>query len=412
MINCIYCSTELPEHAKFCYKCQNQIVCLNCNTTLFKNSSICISCGEPIKNRVVTNDTAVNNIEFTENENGKTFKASFTDTVAGNVVETFAQLMPFKNYNSSKAISQSYGNSAQKTIEDVDVVEVSEPSLARPVHAPIKDGNEDLAILEKIFKNKNGIISIYDSRKIKAKGKGDFVTKLSLLFLYYKKQLGFNEVDREELNDLLKSENLYDGNFRKWLANCRNLINSDSINLELCPEGEEDAQKYLKESLDPTTLSTWSLTNNSKKNNIGSKTSVQKNNITTKTYIDTPNIVEEDFPTLNDLVIKDYPKGEPEWILCYAFYSSNFGKSRFTKDDILKKYRENNRFTEQRGKNFRQNLGSCIKKDWIKSVNDENAEFVMKKEGSEYALQVILGNSQSKERKPGKRKNKAEQIDE
>lgn len=411
MINCIYCSTELPEHAKFCYKCQNQIVCLNCNTTLFKNSSICISCGDPIKNRVVSTDAAVNNIEFTENDNGKTFKASFTDTVAGNVVETFAQLLPFRNYNSSKAIPQSYDNNAQKTVEDVDIVEVSKPSLVHPVHAPIVDGDEDLVILEKIFKNKNGVTSIYDPRKIKAKGKGDFVAKLALLFLYYKKQLGFDEVDREELNDLLKSENLYDGNFRNWLANCRNLINSDSIDLELCPEGEENAQKYLEESLDSSILSSWSLTSNSKRNNVSNKASIQKNN-TAATYIDASNIVEGDYPTLNDLVIKDYPKGEPEWILCYAFYSSNFGKSKFTKDDILQKYRENNRFTEQRGKNFGQNLGSCIKKDWIKSVNDENAEFIMKDEGSKYALQIICGNSKSKERKAGKRKNKAEEIDE
>lgn len=410
MVNCIYCSTELPEHAKFCYKCQNQIVCLNCNTTLFKNSSICISCGDPIKNRVVTNDTAVNNIEFTENESGKTFKASFTDTVAGNVVETFAQLLPFKNYNSTKAISQSYDDSIQKTIEDVDIVEVSKPSLVHPLHAPIVNGNDDLVILEKIFKNKNGVISIYDPRKIKAKGKGDFVAKVVLLFLYYKKQLGFDEVDREELNDLLKSENLYDANFRGWLANCRNLINSDSINLELCPEGEENAQKYLEESLDTSIISSWNLTSNSKKNNVGNKISVQKNNITSTTYIDSSNIVEGDYPTLNDLVIKDYPKGEPEWILCYAFYSSSFGKTTFTRENILDKYKENSRLTETRRKNLSQNIGSCIKRDWIKSVND--TEFVMKDEGSNYAKRVICGNSQGKERKPGKRKNKTEQIDE
>ena len=407
-MECLYCNFELPSNAKFCPKCRSQVICLDCNEILYKDSPICISCGKELKDSYHTKNSAVNNIEFTENEKGKTFRASFTDTVAGNVVETFAQLLPFKNYNSTKAIYQSYDSNIQKTIEDVDIVEASKPSLVHPIHAPIVDENEDLVILEKIFKNKNGVISIYDRRKIKNKGKGDFVAKVTLLFLYYKKQLGFDKVDREELNNLLKSENLYDANFRGWIANSRNLINSDSINLELCPEGEENAQKYLKESLDPSIISSWNLTSNSKRNNLGNKASVQKSNTTTA--IDTSNLTEGDYPTLNDLVIKDYPKGEPEWILCYAFYSSSFGSTTFTRENILDRYKENNRATDTRRKNIRQNLASCIKKDWIKSIND--TEFVVKVEGSNYAKQIICGNSQGKERKIGKRKNKAEQTDE
>lgn len=262
MANCIYCGTELPSHAKFCYKCQNQIVCLNCNTTLLKNSSICISCGESIKNRNVSN-SAVNNIEFTENENGKTFKASFTDTVAGNVVETFAQLLPFRNYNHSKAIPQSYDNSVQEMIEDGDIEEVSKPSVTPPIQTPAV--NKDLATLEKIFKNKNGIITIYDTR-VKAKSKGDFVARIALLFLYYKKEQGLDEVERDDLNNLLKTENLYDANFRKWLSKNRKLINNASNSLELRPEGLEKAVNILSEFRDDTILNTWELNKNSKKN--------------------------------------------------------------------------------------------------------------------------------------------------
>lgn len=265
MVNCIYCGTELPEYAKFCHKCQNQIICLNCNTTLLKNSSICISCGEPIKNRVISCATAVNNIEFTENESGKTFKASFTDTVAGNVVETFAQLLPFKNYNSTKAIAQSYDRNEQKIVEDVDIVEVSKPSLARPIQAPIVDN--DLATLETIFKNKSEIITIYDTR-IKAKSKRDFVARIALLFLYYKKKLGFEEVERDDLNNLLKTENLYDANFRNWLSNNRKLINSDSNNLELRPEGLEKAANILTEFTDDKIPNAWELKKNGKKNTL------------------------------------------------------------------------------------------------------------------------------------------------
>ena len=104
MIKCIYCNLELPEHAKFCPKCLKQIVCFECNSILYKDSSICISCGKPVQNKDNTN-VAVNNIEFTENENGKSFKASFTDTVAGNVVETFAQLLPLNKYDTSRSLT-------------------------------------------------------------------------------------------------------------------------------------------------------------------------------------------------------------------------------------------------------------------------------------------------------------------
>lgn len=109
------------------------------------------------------------------------------------------------------------------------------------------------------------------------------------------------------------------------------------------------------------------------------------------------------YPTLKDLMIKDYPKTEAEWILCYAFYSSNFGNDTFKKDDIAEKYKENNRYTDSARANLGNNINACVKKDWIKSVND--TDFVMKSEGITYVKQVIAGNSIGKERKPTKRKN-------
>ena len=117
MIKCIYCNLELPEHAKFCPKCLKQIVCFECNSILYKDSSICISCGKPVQNKDNTN-AAVNNIEFTENENGKSFKASFTDTVAGNVVETFAQLLPLNKYDTSRSLTAHSNKSNIDYIED------------------------------------------------------------------------------------------------------------------------------------------------------------------------------------------------------------------------------------------------------------------------------------------------------
>lgn len=110
-----------------------------------------------------------------------------------------------------------------------------------------------------------------------------------------------------------------------------------------------------------------------------------------------------DYPTLKDLLIKNYPKTETEWILCYSFYSSSFGNDTFTKDDILEKYKDNNRYSKSNGANLSNNLKACVKKDWIKSVNDD--DFIMKDEGKDYAKKVISGNSEGIERKSSKRKN-------
>ena len=112
---------------------------------------------------------------------------------------------------------------------------------------------------------------------------------------------------------------------------------------------------------------------------------------------------EDDYPTLKDLMIKDYPKTESEWVLCYSYYSSNFGSDTFKREDIIEKYKENNRFSASAKANLGNNINACVKKDWIKSVND--TDFVMKDEGTTYAKEVMKGNSIAKERKPSKRKN-------
>jgi hypothetical protein len=120
-------------------------------------------------------------------------------------------------------------------------------------------------------------------------------------------------------------------------------------------------------------------------------------------YTETVQQGNNDYPTLKDLLIKNYPKTETEWILCYSFYSSSFGNDTFTKDDILEKYKDNNRYSKSNAANLSNNLKTCVKKDWIKSVNDD--DFIMKDEGKSYAKKVISGNSDGVERKSSKRKN-------
>jgi len=128
---------------------------------------------------------------------------------------------------------------------------------------------------------------------------------------------------------------------------------------------------------------------------------VDKDEIEDTSYEDVPS---SEYPTLKDLLIKNYPKSEVEWILCYAFYASNFGKTTLTKEDITSGYKENGRYSTSNRNNLTNNVKNCVKKDWMKSVND--TEFILRKEGKDYAKQVVSGNSTTKERKATSRKKK------
>jgi len=113
---------------------------------------------------------------------------------------------------------------------------------------------------------------------------------------------------------------------------------------------------------------------------------------------------KDDFPTLKQLLIKNLPKNEPEWILCFAFYCSDFGEDTFKREDIVDKYKESNKYSDTNRKNLNQNLNACIKKDWLKDYNKD--EFILKEEGINYAKEILKGNSISREIKRPK-KNKA-----
>ena len=114
-------------------------------------------------------------------------------------------------------------------------------------------------------------------------------------------------------------------------------------------------------------------------------------------------VLNSDYPSLRDLVIKDYPKNEVEWVLVYGFYSSDFGNNTFTRGDILSKYDETNRKTETRRKNMSQSISTGVKKDWYKSLNDN--EYILLEEGKKYCREILSGNSTGHTRKVAKKEN-------
>lgn len=326
-MKCIYCESELPANAKFCPKCLNQVICLDCGKTLLKETPICVFCGMPLKRKNnSSNYTAVNNIEFTENENGKSFKASFTDVVAGNVVETFAQILPISNHSSKKYLQVSQSEDKGVDVTDIDLLEYPQNLNTNSTSS---DKSNALNNLEKIFKNKNGEILIHETR-IKASNRKDFVARITLLFLYYKKLSGVNEVERKELNAVLNSEKLYDAGFRAWLSANRKLIDNKKTYLELRPEGVELAENYLSEFLDSSITNSWDLKRGKKscsiKNGlkddstgISNKSKVLK---TTRSYqiISSLNLRPSGKKSLEDFYTEHPAKSNFEYNLLFVYY--------------------------------------------------------------------------------------------
>lgn len=116
-------------------------------------------------------------------------------------------------------------------------------------------------------------------------------------------------------------------------------------------------------------------------------------------------VADADFPTMKDVVMRDLPKVEPEWVLVYAFYASEFSKETFTRDDILKGYNESNRYDKQRIKNLSGNFKACLLKGWIKGVN--NTTYRVTPEGKGYAELVLAGKSEGKPKPPTQARKKS-----
>ncbi|MGB4774034.1 MAG: hypothetical protein WBP45_02580, partial [Daejeonella sp.] len=109
-------------------------------------------------------------------------------------------------------------------------------------------------------------------------------------------------------------------------------------------------------------------------------------------------------PVLKEVVKRDLPKTESDWILVYAYYSSEFGEKTFTDKDIRALYESTGRKNDSRMNNLTNNVKTLLNKEYFKLHND--TEYLIKQKGIDYCLQILAGNSLSKSVK--REKNKKE----
>ena len=366
-MKCIYCNSELPSNANFCHKCRQQVRCMICKAILVKDALICIECGKT--NNQSNNNGAVNNIEISEDVNGRKLTASFTDNVAESVAKIFVNDFNFKKQPSVKGLSMP--NTIQNNeIEDIELTEETETKNANPTKS------DDLATLEKIFKDKNEELSMYDTR-IKAKSKSDFVSRISLLYLYYKELKGEQEISRTDLNKFLQQSKLDEQMFRIWLSKSKNLVDNKKTYLCLRPEGQEIAQQFLTEFLDSSIPNVWDFkssgTAKNKKEETKSLTngkSKTKTNSTTYQIISSLNLKPKGKKALTDFYSEYSAKNNFENNLLFVYYMEKILEEQHIGiNHINTCYKE----VKKKGPNIYQSLADTKKhKGWIETRNMNN----------------------------------------
>lgn len=97
-----------------------------------------------------------------------------------------------------------------------------------------------------------------------------------------------------------------------------------------------------------------------------------------------------DFPILSEVVKKDLPNSEPEWVLVYAFYASNYGEFSFTEQGIKNGYETSKRTNTSRMSNLSNSIKQILNKEYIKMLNDVEYIFLVK--GKEKAKSILSGS--------------------
>jgi len=359
-MKCQFCNQDLPDGAKFCFKCNKQIICKKCNEKLLSDSPICVFCGTEVT--YCSQVKGMNHIRYTENESGKSFEASFSDETAGNVVETFARFLP---HNRIPIVQQKSLSSS--VTEEVEVEEVKDNLLDKNITIGNNDSGQISANIEKIFTVKGDVILLSEKR-LKSNSTQDQQVRITLLFMLYKKAHQEIEVKRSDLNTILKKEGLYDANFRGWYSKHKSLFIIDEINktLELSPEGQEKAQEILLEVFDPSIEGSWNSNKaTSNKNNV-------KPIVNTKSaqIVKDLNLMPKDKVTLDDFMAQySYGKSARKINLLFIYYMKEILK--------INKINQNHVFTCYRHMKISvpNNLYQCLadtisRNGWIENISD------------------------------------------
>ena len=178
-------------------------------------------------------------------------------------------------------------------------------------------------------------------------------------------------------------------------------VTCDGMAIEL--EGETESVKEIFNSLKESGMgqfnkrTVYPLADNTEKNSGNENTNAVGNVVDSNETVEQPEI-----PSLSNVVLAGGPRTESEWILIYAFYKSKQGTQLFSREDLRQCYKETNRYTDTRNKNFASNIKILISDKLISAVNQ--SDFRIEKKGIELATKITCGEIEEKNEKVGKKK--------
>lgn len=226
---CIYCDNQLPDKGFFCPNCFKPIKCKHCRETLIKDAKICVFCGEGIGQK--SSATNLNNIEFTETETERSFKASFTDTVGQSISESFGMIL------SSKI---GHRKSLPTALPNLSETEQFSNSIAPNIEI-INNPAQNV-------KTETEQISIPTLKDVKIRDLAKTEIDWLLVSAYIATDSGKKEFTRNDIINLYKETGRYDVNRSKGMSQCfKNALkalfikSTNNINYILLEKGKNKA---------------------------------------------------------------------------------------------------------------------------------------------------------------------------
>ena len=297
-MNCVYCSTLLPERAFYCLSCSKQIKCKNCDELLEPNAQACIMCGSKVgSGEINTNEKVVsmetmNTFEFSETPEERKAKAILTDESVKSLSETLTGVVTAKsllNYakaNEKLQLSENINTTGLETETDLatdgKIIEVK----AKVVSVNESEIVEKLKSTFYLDENKF-ILEVQDLKSSKQLDYGKRIVYLQLL--YSKEVLGEDFVSREVINEtLLEVMKVRDSNLITWLTNATDLFRKTEDGKEYLrlktgkDGGQETALQILAEVFDDNKKGTFFPEKKSKTTAKNNKSSSKKTNSKTK----------------------------------------------------------------------------------------------------------------------------------
>jgi len=272
---CPYCGSNLSDRAFFCGACDRQARCRECRELLQPEARICVVCGVATKglnnslsviNGASQLSPAVNKLDYEQTRISQSFHASLTDEAISNIGNSLAA---FVTGRITEPISKARRISPDimPVIEDQGVFVPGSSDLAEETPKQLQlmtallasevQADSDQEKLLQIFRHDGDRLRL-DETRIKASHKADAVQRLTLLLLYAHEVEGRDSISRAELKAELEDTGLYDGNSRRWVANCPDLhVDDSSVRLRI--PGRERAHEILGQVFDANVPNKWPL---------------------------------------------------------------------------------------------------------------------------------------------------------